>query len=328
MSEINLNGKRVLIFCPSFFGYEKDIKTEVESLGADVSLFDERVFTNTLGKALVRLNIRILIEFFITKFYQKHLINDVSKVDYILLINPETIEVDTLMKCKLINPSVKIIVYMWDSFDNKKHSKKYIPVSDDFYTFDNKDAKKYKVRFLPLFYVKDYSCNDFNGEYKYDFSFVGTAHSERYSVVKKITKNFDKSYLFFYCPSKYVFLYKKYFRKELKGLGFSDVSLCSMNREAVINVVNTSKAIIDISHPSQVGLTMRSIEMLGACRKLITTNINVLSYDFYHPNNILYYDGEISNHEVEIFLNLPYQQINNDIYTKYNIGNWVRNLFI
>lgn len=48
--------------------------------------------------------------------------------------------------------------------------------------------------------------------------------------------------------------------------------------------------MIDIQHPKQVGLTMRTIEMLGLRKKLITTNQDIKNYDFYNEDNICIID--------------------------------------
>ena len=54
-----------------------------------------------------------------------------------------------------------------------------------------------------------------------------------------------------------------------------------------------SRAILDIAHPLQTGLTMRTIEVLfGIGRKLITTNKDIINYDFYNENNILIINRE------------------------------------
>ncbi|WP_305814148.1 hypothetical protein [Photobacterium leiognathi] len=164
-------------------------------------------------------------------------------------------------------------------------------------------------------------------ELKYDFSFIGTAHSERFNIVKKLTRSSASCFLFFYCPSKIVYLYKKYIKSELNGLKISDVSFSSMDRQSIIDVIESSRSIIDVCHPSQVGLTMRSIEMLGAKKKLITTNIEILSYDFYHSNNILYVNDMTTLEQINNFMELPYYEICDEIYDNYSIKNWIKRLF-
>ncbi|WP_318503688.1 lipopolysaccharide biosynthesis protein [Photobacterium leiognathi] len=328
MINFDLNGKKVYVFCPTFFSYDKDIKKEIETFGANVSLFDERVFTNVFGKALIRFNIRFIIQYFIDRFYKINLLDNVKDVDYILLINPETVTPNILQNAKNINPDVKIITYMWDSFKNKRFSKEYIKESDSFFTFDPRDALDNKVKFLPLFFVHDYKSIKKSSQYRYDFSFIGTAHSERFTTVKNITNNSTAKFLFFYCPSKFVYLYKKYLKKELNGIQFHDISFSSMERGDILNVVQASKVVIDISHPSQVGLTMRSIEMLGARKKIITTNTEIRTYDFYHPSNILCIDQNTTQYQIDEFIKLQYHELPSDIYKDYNINSWIKKLFI
>ncbi|WP_318447938.1 lipopolysaccharide biosynthesis protein [Photobacterium leiognathi] len=328
MVNLDLKGKKVYVFCPSVFGYDQDIKKEIEGLGATVTLFDERVFNSTLGKALIRLNFRKLIIRFIDDFYTNNLLNNIRYIDYVLLINPETVTPSILHKAKSINPNVKIITYMWDSFKNKKSSKEYINVSDSFFTFDPRDAKDNEVSFMPLFYVHEYKNIKSNYNYNYQFSFIGTVHSERFNIVKEITKNSNSNYLFFYCPSKFVYLYKKYIKKELNDVQFRNVSFSPMQREQIIQVVHDSNIVIDISHPSQIGLTMRSIEMLGARKKIITTNTEIRTYDFYHPSNILCIDQNTTQYQIDEFIKLQYHELPSDIYKDYNINSWIKKLFI
>jgi hypothetical protein len=62
-------------------------------------------------------------------------------------------------------------------------------------------------------------------------------------------------------------------------------------------------------------------------RKIITTNSTIKTYDFYNPNNILVLD---ENSEINInldFINKPYEKLNEAIYYKYTIENWVNTVF-
>jgi hypothetical protein len=44
--------------------------------------------------------------------------------------------------------------------------------------------------------------------------------------------------------------------------------------------------VLDIQHPRQTGLTMRTLEALGAGKKLVTTNVQVKEYDFYDERQV------------------------------------------
>ncbi|MFM4774583.1 hypothetical protein ACEUD0_01845 [Aeromonas veronii] len=151
-----MDRKNILLFCPSFFGYDISIKNEMESLGAKVSLFDERPFKSFFGKALLRLNFSWLLKWYIDRYFKKIIYPLVDDLDLIVLINPESISSDLLKRIKLLNENVKVIVYMWDSFKNKSQASKLIDVSDSFFTFDPVDANNYGLTFLPLFYIPQY----------------------------------------------------------------------------------------------------------------------------------------------------------------------------
>lgn len=323
--------KNVVLFCPSFFGYDKAIKEEIESLGALVDLYDERPFKSILGKAMLRFNLSWLLMWHIERYFYNILLPKVNDIDYLVFINPESITPAIISKIRKINSEIKIIVYMWDSFRNKAAAIKLLKSADCFFTFDSDDAVTFNISFLPLFYVKDYSSCRLNESQdvsrKYKFSFIGTAHTERYRIVKKIISGADSVFLFLFVPSKIVFLYKKYICGELSELSFMDVSSTPMLRRDVVSVVANSDAIIDINHPKQVGLTMRTLEVLGAGRKLITTNRYVVNYDFYNENNFLVYHEHSDEHLVTSFLNKPYINLGDEVYYKYSISSWVRQLF-
>ncbi|MFH4210110.1 lipopolysaccharide biosynthesis protein, partial [Acinetobacter baumannii] len=56
--------------------------------------------------------------------------------------------------------------------------------------------------------------------------------------------------------------------------------------DEIIKLYAKSNVILDISHPGQSGLTMRTFEAIGAGKKLITTNLNIKEYPFYNSDNI------------------------------------------
>ena len=56
---LELKDKKILLFIPNFFGYELDIKNELESLGAKVFYFDARPKNDFITKVFIRLNLKI-----------------------------------------------------------------------------------------------------------------------------------------------------------------------------------------------------------------------------------------------------------------------------
>ena len=50
--------KRILMFCPNFFGYDKKIAQALSNMGHAVDLYDERVSNNALAKACIRYDVK------------------------------------------------------------------------------------------------------------------------------------------------------------------------------------------------------------------------------------------------------------------------------
>jgi hypothetical protein len=61
-------------------------------------------------------------------------------------------------------------------------------------------------------------------------------------------------------------------------------------------------------------------------KKLITTNPDIINYDFYNPNNIQVIDGENIRFDAKFF-NVPYEPIPEMIYNKYTLSDWVDVVF-
>ena len=239
---------------------------------------------------------------------------------------------DFLIELKLKNTKIKTILYLWDSIKNKRNVSIIIEHFDKVFTFDRSDSIMNKqIAFLPLFYIAAYSSksNSCNHNY-YNLAFIGTAHSGRFNIVNAISKNgkFEntRNFLFFFSPSKLVFLLKRFLTDELNGLSIKDISFKPMASSDIFYVLANSNIVIDIEHPDQNGLTMRTIEMLGMQKKLITTNKNVVDYDFYHPSNILVIDRN-DPHIPTNFLESSYQPIGDAIRHKYCISAWLTNIF-
>lgn len=328
-----LQNKTVLMLAPKFFGYELEIKRELENLGAKVVYFDERPKNDFFTKVFIRLNFRILISKKIENYY-----NDIietiksENIDYLFLVDVETVPLKFIEKIIASNKKIKVLSYFWDSVKNRKKSLDYLSYSDKFFSFDFEDVNIYKkMEFLPLFYIKDYeNIANKKNEPIYDISFIGTVHSDRYKIIKKIEKQAKelnlKTYFYFYSPNKILFFFQKLFKKDFKLIKWEDVSFESLSKLDVLNIIAKSKGIIDIQHPSQTGLTMRTIEIIGAKKKLFTTNVEIEKYDFYNKNNIFL----INRNEPKLdfdFLKKDYQNIDKTIYDKYSLNNWIRIIF-
>lgn len=326
----NLAGKRVLLIAPKFFGYEKKIADKIKEFGADVDLYDERANPTTLDKIFIRMHFLFPVNRKINKYYSNIIKND-KEYDYVVFINPETVNIALLKKMKLKFSNAIFILYMWDSLQNKPHTQKLISFFDKKFSFNKDDCKLYGMIFRPLFFIDDYNVDKVNSatEIKYDISFVGTIHSDRYFILKEI-KNWAegiklKTYFFMYFPSKILY-YKYKINNPGKHIDKNDFSYIPKKSDDIKNILLSSRTVIDIQHPKQTGLTMRTIETLGLDKKLITTNEDIKNYDFYNPKNILVIDR--NNPAVdENFIKTPYEKIVPEIKNRYSLAGFIEELF-
>lgn len=326
----DLSGKKILFISPRFFGYETEIAQQMRDLGASVDYFDERPSNSFLVKVLIRIGYKKIICFKIAKYYRNIINNLYNQYDFLLIINTETISINILKELKKRLPNAKVVIYMWDSVINKKQQLSLVDFVDKFITFDFKDTiTDNRIKFIPLFYSSKYSdIAKREVKPKYDMVFIGSAHGDRYEIVKKIERQLgreSKNFLFFYSPSRIMFYVKKMFCKNFKQFKFSDISFYPLSHSQIIDIIQYARVVVDIEHVNQSGLTMRTIEMLGASRKLITTNHNIINYDFYQPENIYVID----RYDIKIdkeFWELKYKKNIDHIYEGYSLRSWVLNV--
>lgn len=327
------SGKRILFFAPSFFGYEVEIEKQLVSMGAIVKRYDERPANNFVTLAFIRLFPNFALKAISNYFDQIFRENKNENFDYVFFFKGETVSIGLIKKIRTLYPEVKVILYLIDSLRNYPHIKDAIPYFDKASSFDPEDTHvSSKIIFRPLFYVKDYEgildlekCKPEN-----DLLFIGTVHSDRWAFLNKIKKQAleigcsVKYYLYF--QHIIVYIFRKLTVKSLKSLPYKHVSFSKLRKDGVIELMSNSKVVVDIQHPKQTGLTIRTIEVLGARRKLITTNSSILEYDFYNPKNIQVVD-RINPSLPEFFLTQPYEKLSEELYKKYSLKQCLIDIF-
>ena len=291
-----LKGKKILFISVSTFGYEKEILKELTKYVNEVDFFDERPSNSILIKGLIRINKNFLKKRI--KNYYKRIIQKIKnkKYDYFFLIKGETIPEWFIEEFKFHNKECKLFLYSWDSMENNTNLQRIYKSFDKVFTFDSLDAKKYNLILRPLFFLEEYrkvpSLKYENT--KFDILFIGTAHSDRYKLSNSIytwcEENRLKMLNYLYIQNILVFYFKKLFDKSFQKIDLKKVSFNSLKLVDIIKLYSKSRIILDIHHPLQRGITMRTIEAIGAGKKVITTNKEISSYSFYNENNFLVID--------------------------------------
>lgn len=321
--ECNLKNIKILFLCPLFFNYHKKIIKAMESLGAEVDFFDERPSNTVASKALLRINPKF-VKLQINKYYEEITLKiKEKKYDYIFICQAEATPKSFLRDVKAMNPQAKMVLMLWDSVANKVNTLEKLDLFDKVFSFDKKDCDQFGLTFRPLFFDEEYEriANE-DSPFMYDLFFVGTVHSDRYQILKKVKEQFERNqssvFYYLYIPTKLMYYQRKLFTKELMDSHISEFSFVGMPSEQLTAKLKQSKTVIDIQHPKQSGLTMRTIEMLGANKKMITTNADIQNYDFYHPNNICIIDRENIVVPPE-FITAPFTAVDEKIKERYSI---------
>jgi hypothetical protein len=258
---------------------------------------------------------------------------DAVNYDCLFVIKGEVIPAFFLEGFKKRNPKCEFIFYTWDSFTNNPHALSILKYFDKKFTFDSFDAIQFNLKFRPLFFIDEYDeLNSANSEViKQDLLFLGTAHSDRYRISKIVIEwckeNDLKTYAYYFMPSRLVFIFKSIFDHSFKGFEYKKMSFTPLNILDIIALYKQSLVILDVNHPGQNGLTMRTFEALGAGKKLITTNPDIKKYLFYNEKNIFVIDRKNIMVDESFFLT-PFVPINEELRKDMSLAGWLNMLFV
>ncbi|MFD2601206.1 hypothetical protein [Flavobacterium suzhouense] len=327
-----LKNKRIIFFSVQTFGLEKEIIGKLKQFGATVDYYDERPSNSTFTKGIIRLK-RNIYQHRIDGYY-RNILKETTAINYdILFVNRgEVIPAFFLEQFKQIHPECEMIFYTWDSFTNHTHPTTILSYFDKKFTFDSEDALKYNINFRPLFFLDGYrNIKNNSGILKYDLLFLGTAHSDRYRISSEVIKWCDdhglKSFYYYFMHGKLVYFYKRKFDKTFKEFDYKKLSFTSLTTLEILDLYKVSNVILDINHPGQKGLTMRTFESVGAGKKMITTNAEVKKYSFYNPQNIYIID-RANMHLDRSFFESDYEDVSAEMYERMSIDGWLNCVFV
>lgn len=324
---------RLLLIMPRFFNYPELICDELNRIGYEVDFFDDRPSTNAWVKATIRIN-KNIIKGYIEKYFNKIMKTiESKKYDVVFLISGQSLSFSEEMieKIKKCQSQARFLLYQWDSQTNFPYIKTVYKYFDKIYSFDKSDVTNTEgLRFLPLFFSRNYEeiGKEKKKNYKYDFCFVGTAHPKKYKFIGMMSKQlkavYPKQFIYFFFPSVIVFYYRKFHDRELRYAHRKEFHYVPLKEADMEEVYKSSRCVLDSAQAGQIGLTIRVFEALGSKKKLITTNEDVVNYDFYSPENVYIYDGKIDLNNP--FFTEEYKEIDRNIYEKYALRNWLKEI--
>lgn len=270
------------------------------------------------------LSYKIIQKFFKTIGLDKYCLNflDVKKqvfdkediVIYFDIFQKEVIEI-----LRNYTKETKEIFWLWNKLENKeiKYLKK---ISNNIWTFDKGDSENFNLKYYPQFYW--YGRETENIKFSENKLFFIGQDKGRIERIYEIDKKIDISTEILIQKNRFKIYKKKYKKYLLKK---------NIDYKEIIKKVKQSNILLEICKKDQTGLTLRTLEALFFNKKLITNNLTIKNYDFYHPNNIFILDDKKSIDEnmiekINEFLKKEKIIVPMGILKKYTIENWLKTL--
>lgn len=205
------------------------------------------------------------------------------------------------------NPDSRII-FKYTNMIGKAHHilPQDVPNEIEIWTYDKHDSDKYGIKLSKCGGYPTYFIGE-KREKKYDIMYVGKDKG-RSEEILYLQNKFEKLGLktkFLIMPTTRVSKKKGFYSKPI-------------SYEEVIKLVTESRAILNITLPNQQGATLRDYESIFNEVKLITTNKNIKSFDFYDPNNIFVLKEDNLN-DLPRFIHEAYRTLDSTIVNKYSL---------
>jgi hypothetical protein len=318
-------GRRILFFSSAFFGYEKAIVGELEKLGAQVTFRGDRPYETTWFKSVLRIFPKIGQAIAAWKHYRWLATLSNQNFDIVFVLKGEGLSRPFLAELHQRYPNAKFVLYLWDSLKNVSIITDSLGEFDRIFSFDRQDCERNpKFLYRPLFFLERYwNSQPQSGS---GIFFLGTLNGDR----PRVLKNVEAAVCSVGQTLDYWLFIRSPIERRLRWL--LDSSLRAMDSERLVlkalaideiaRRFAASSAILDIQHPSQTGLTMRTFEVLASGKKLITTNAMIAKEPFYDTNRICIIDR--TNPKIPTdFLLTSIGSIDEEFRKKYKICGWI-----
>ena len=270
--------KKILFIGLDYYNYPKTIKMEIEKLGCQVDYY--QIEPRTLFYKTTRYIFKWLYRKSLDK-YHSDIIAKTShkKYDVVFFLTSHFISLDNLKKLRETHSTAKFIAYHWDSIEQYDFLNT-VQFFDRILSFDRQDCIENGFEYLPLFAGGIYKELQ-NRKQDIDVYTVSSiVRPQRYFLIDQFRKFCLKNNISFYFHLKVTPI--TYFRILRKGVIPKGVSFEAMDQFAMKDIVERSRAVLDVTNHPQSGLTMRLIENVCVGKKIITTNQNVKHEKFFN----------------------------------------------
>lgn len=249
-------------------------------------------------------------------YYGKEILKrleNLEKQDVILTLKGDFIASESIRDFKKYTD--RSIAFFNDNILRYPNIENVLPLFDEVYSFEKRDCEKFNLKFKTNFIYNSKISK--NTTFKYQL-FNISSRDKRTTTILDIAKYLKENNIL----SKIIILDNK---NKMKDSTIVDVIRNPIDLNEVNQYIENSKILLDIHREKQSGLSFRVFESLGLQKKLITTNQDIKTYDFYNPNNILVIDSKNLTLS-KLFFETDYEEVPSNVLNKYFIENWIEEI--
>ncbi|RKR08362.1 hypothetical protein C8C83_5600 [Flavobacterium sp. 90] len=312
---------RITLVSYDNWGFNNHIAISLRQKGHNVHHINFNKYEYKYPNFLCRIHNFILKSFFKknlkTMYFGKKILENLKEIneiqDVILVIKGDFIDPKSVLELKKFGK--KTIAYFNDNTYRCPKIIRVIPNFDEVFSFEKEDCKKYNLK-LATNWIYNSECNVPQKPFEYQI-FNIISKDRRLPIVSKIAADLKSKNI-----SHKFFVYNKKYKQQTSTVEFitNHIPLSEINE-----YINRSQVLLDVNRKGQNGLTFRVFESIGLQKKLITTNSDIVNYDFYNPKNILVIDE--GNPDIPLsFFESEYENLPDRIFYKYTLEGWIDNV--
>lgn len=312
--------RKITIIAPESFGYLDFLLKELQSLPETQAVFinysNIKYTYSSVFDKLLNLFRKLVLKKNIKDLYKSKVVLNTVKSngvqDFIIVVRPDKLELETIIALKAY--AKNYYSFYFDAISNFPEKSSLIPYFDTVFSYEKEDVEKYNLTFITNF-IYDFDSAKFKSSTCKIFNI--SSYDERFESLEKMASYFKSKEL------DYTILVRKE-KAETSSLVTFIQEYIPLTK--VKEYLLEADVLLDIQKKNQYGLSFRVFESLGYKKKLITTNADIVHYDFYNPNNIAVVDV----HNIQIpdaFFKTPYEEIPKDVLYKYTLAGWIENVF-
>lgn len=321
---------KICLISFDFWGYDQYIVHELKNRGIEAHHINIGSFghknirarlLNTFSKIFLNRNLKYEKR----QEFVKQTIEKLGHQDKILIINPETLEPQTI---EFVSKYCQqLMAYLYDSLD-RCPAQNVLHFFDKIFSFDHQDVEKYGFEKITNFNYLEHLPKE-SQHPNLDLFYITSFDKTRNTIIKPLCQKLSqlgiRSKIVVVGKKGWKLKWKSLFRKKLENISVQYRKKPTTTK-ATLEEYKNAAVLLDLMRSGQTGLSFRVFEAMAMEKKIMTNNPEIKNYDFYNPQNILILEEDFSNIEPQFFTT-PYQKIPQEIYDKYILKNWVEYVF-